>query len=188
MYNIYNKSNIYYLWNIKRQKTSLIGDERDLINFIARNFRRCWDCFFEPTNHYHNPILDSFACNANEIDKEYQIFDGYGRCINPKIYEKEALKLYFSKYKDKDKKFYWRKKYKNTVRFRYDPIPYSRKRRGGPRVKSRRIKHLKAMYANPEYKGFNRGSSKDCPLGWWDDWCRHTERNWKSQRQHQWKG
>ena len=43
------------------------------------------------------------------------------------------------------------------------------------------------MYANPEYKDFNRGSRKDYPIGWWDDWYRSRERNWKSQRRHQWK-
>lgn len=28
------------------------------------------------------------------------------------------------------------------------------------------------MYDNPEYKGFNRGSKKEIPSGWWDDWDR----------------
>lgn len=90
--------------------------------------------------------------------------------------------------KDTVGKFYFYKINMNTGVFRYDPVPYCRKHRGGPRVRPRRIKHLKAMYDNPEYKGYNRGSKKDLPLGWWDDWYRHNERNWKSQRKHQWKG
>lgn len=45
----------------------------------------------------------------------------------------------------------------------------------------------KRMYANPEYKEFNRGSHKDLPDGWWDDWYRHREKNWKKHRKYQWK-
>lgn len=86
--------------------------------------------------------------------------------------------------------FYFNKNeiYKDT--FRRTPIEGISKWRGGPSVRPRRIKHLKAMYANPEYKKFNRGSHKDIPDGWWDDWRRCKEKNWKSQskRRHQWKG
>ena len=62
-----------------------------------------------------------------------------------------------------------------------------RKWRGGPAVKPRKSKHIKMMYDNPEYKGFNRGSKKEIPGGWWDDLDRSVEKNWKSQRKHQWK-
>ena len=51
-----------------------------------------------------------------------------------------------------------------------------------------RIKHLKQMYANPDYKEFNRGSHKDVPDGWWDDFPpRCNQRSWKKHRKHQWK-
>lgn len=62
-----------------------------------------------------------------------------------------------------------------------------RKRRGGPHVHPRKIKHIAVMYSNPEFKEFNRGSRNDYPDGWWDNWYRVRERNWKSQRCHQWK-
>lgn len=192
MYNVYNKSNVYYVWIISKQKEYLIGDENDLIHYLAKNYRPAWDWwsfyFDEKPRKWRNPILDTFACNINEQGKEYQIFDGYGRCINPKIYEKEAFRLFLKQYKDKKEKYYWRKSNTNTGVFRYDPVPYTGKRKGGSYVRARKIKHLKEMYyAYPEYKEFNRGSHKDIPEGWWDDWYRCNQKSWKKHRKHQWK-
>ena len=191
MYNIYNKSNVYYVWIISKQKECLIGDENDLIHYLAKNYHPAWDWWYfdKKPKKWRNPILDTFACNINEQGKEYQIFDGYGRCINPKTYEKEAFRLFLEQYKDKKEKYYWQKNYKNMGIFRYDPVPYSGKRRGGPSVRPRKIKHLHAMYLNPEYKEYNRGSRSDIPEGWWDDWYRCRQKSWKSQskRRHRWK-
>ncbi len=191
MYNVYNKSEIYYFWNIDTQEKHLIGNEKELIHWIAKQFRPDVWCGSE----LHNESLEGFACCENDYlkyHKKFQILDGYDNCINPKRYEREARLLYFNYYKHKKVKsdyFYWRK---NNVKyaFRYDPVPRTHKRSGGPWVKPRRIKSLKKMYyAYPEYKEFNRGSHKDVPDGWWDDWYRCNQKNWKSQskRRHQWK-
>ena len=189
MYNVYNKSEIYYFWNIDTQTKSLIGNEKELVHWLAKQYRPDIWCGSE----LHNETLDSFACHENDLKygKHCQILDGFDRCINPKIYEREARLLYLNYYKHKKVKsdyFYWRK---NNVKyvFRYDPIRYTGKRKGGPGVRPRRIKSLKQMYTNPEYKGFNRGSHKDIPDGWWDDWYRCNQKSWKSQskRRHQWK-
>ena len=192
MYNIYNKSNVFYLWKASEQKEYLVGDERDLIHLIAKNYRPVfdwWDWLYDKpeVRKWRNPLLDSFACNVNEIGKEFQFFDGFGRCINPQLYEKEAFRVFTECYKDKKQYFYWRKNYKNKGVFRYDPVPYTSKYKGGPGHSHRRIKHLKQMYANPEYKEFNRGSHKEVPEGWWDDWSRCRQKNWKKHRKHQWK-
>ena len=189
MYNVYNKSEVYYFWNIDTQERYLIGNEKELIHFLAKQYRPDVWCGSE----LRNATLDFFACSENDLKygKDCQILDGFDRCINPKIYEREARLLYLNYYKHKKVKsnyFYWRK---NNVKyaFRYDPVPRTCKRKGGPGVKPRRIKPLKSMYANPEYKEFNRGSHKDIPLGYWDDWYRCKQKNWKSQskRRHQWK-
>jgi len=73
--------------------------------------------------------------------------------------------------------------------FRETSVPHTGRYRGGPSIRPRKIKHIVAMYGNPEYKEFNRGSHKELPDGWWDDWTRSVERNWKSQRKvrHQWQ-
>ena len=36
MYNVYNKSEIYYFWNIDTQEKHLIGNEKELIHWIAK--------------------------------------------------------------------------------------------------------------------------------------------------------
>jgi hypothetical protein len=189
MYNVYNKSEIYYFWNIDTQQKYLIGNEKELVHWLAKQYRPDVWCGSE----LHNDTLDSFACHENDLKygKHCQILDGFDRCINPKIYEREARLLYLNYYKHKMVRsdyFYWRKNNVNYV-FRYDPVPHTHKRKGGPCVRPRRIKSLKQMYANPEYKEFNRGSHKDVPDGWWDDWYRCNQKNWKKQskRRHQWK-
>lgn len=189
MYNVYNKSEIYYFWNIDTQQKYLIGNEKELVHWLAKQYRPDVWCGSE----LHNDTLDSFACHENDLKygKHCQILDGFDRCINPKIYEREARLLYLNYYKHKMVRsdyFYWRKNNVNYV-FRYDPVPRTYKRKGGPCVRPRRIKSLKQMYANPEYKEFNRGSHKDVPDGWWDDWYRCNQKSWKKQskRRHQWK-
>lgn len=188
MYNIYNPSEVFYLWDVKRQQLSLIGNEKDLIHLLAKGYQRSqhlWEW-----NELKNNILDSFGCNVNETDKEWQIFDGMDRCINPKIYEKEAYDLYLKYYKNKEKPLYrvWSvrdKTYKGE--FRREPVEGLIRRRGGPSCRNRKTARLKRMYSNPEYEEFNRGSHKDIPI-WWDDQkFRCCQRNWKSQRKHQWK-
>lgn len=184
MYNIYNASEVFYIWDIENQTMSLIGDENDLIHHLARCYRVSWWCGSELINS----IFESYACNINEEGKKYQIFDGMDRCINPRIYEREARKLYLEVYKKKQQK----QEYRRWIRkycgeFRREPVEGIHKWRGGPSCRGRKVTHLKKMYANPEYKEFNRGSRDEVP-DWWDD-CkfRCRQRSWKSHRKHQWK-
>lgn len=186
MYQIENKSDIFveHYTGWKRVYTiDRIGNEQDLIAYLAYGF--------------HPELL---ACNFNEecrfnerFHKHY--FDGYGRDIAATAFKDDAWAYYCKylrnkKFQGKSKQTYWRKKYNYHNVFRKTPIPYTGKIKGGPNIRPHRIKHIKAMYDNPEYKGFNRGSKKDYPDGWWDDWFRSRDRNWKKQskRRHQWKG
>ena len=192
MYNIYNYSNVYYLWDNFKQTEYLIGNKKDLINEMAKNFRikiwlmrECGDSKERP--HYSNNWLDEYYYIDYTPYKRYVIYDGYCRLIDIKEYDDVAFRLYLSNYKDRVKRFYFRKSKIKYGHFRYDPVPYTGSRGGGSSIRPRKIKHLKQMYANPEYKQFNRGSHKDVPDGWWDDWYRNVERSWKKHRKHQWK-
>lgn len=192
MYNVYNYSNVFYLKDNLKQKTFLIGDENDLINEIAKRFKPNWSYWYDDAKEirerYSNELITySTTSFQNEPYKRYLVYDGYFRLISLGYYDDIAFKLYLQKYKDRKRKIYWRKSYIKYGRFRYDPVPFNYSRRGGPSIKPRKIKHLKQIYANPEYKEFNRGSHKDVPDGWWDDWNRNVERSWKKHRKHQWK-
>lgn len=189
MYNVYNKSESIFLWDANLAKEIFIGNEEDLIIFLAKNYKKN---IYWLDRSITNSYLDNFYCNENEFytnypQKSYIFFDGNNRILNPKDYEKSAYDLYLKKYKKLGKKDYysWRNPYYKGT-FRRTPVEGIHRYKG-PRVKPRRIKPLKKMYANPEFKEFNRGSHKDVPDGWWDDWYRCVEKNWKSQRKTQWK-
>ena len=188
MYNIYNPSEVFYLWDVKRQQLSLIGNEKDLIRFLARHYRKKWYLW---DYELGNDILDNFGCNINEVNKDWQIFDGMNRCINPKIYDREAYDLYLKYYKKpKEREDYRTWSIKNKTykgEFRREPVERLIRRHGGPSCRNRKVSRLKRMYSNPEYKEFNRGSHKDIPM-WWDDQkFRCRQKSWKSHRKHQWK-
>ncbi len=193
MYQIENKSDIFVEHYVGRfrptYKIDRIGTEKNLIVYLANGFKS-----FSYYDDYDNWSDYGYMGYGNPRFAEH-FFDGYGRDINGYAYKKDAWTYYCQHIRGKEdvgKKdySYWRrnKVYKGT--FRRTPVEGISKWRGGPSVRPRRIKHLKAMYANPEYKEFNRGSHKDVPDGWWDDWYRCREKNWKSQskRRHQWKG
>ena len=180
MYNIEKNDKIYVgyydTWRPKYHIKKL-GNEKDLICVLAFGFENKID------------VWGNEAINHNSR-MSYDYWDGYNRIITPQSYKIDAWIYYnnFIKNKKVKKNYsYWRKNqiYKGT--FRRTPVEGISKWRGGPSTKPRRIKQIQAMYANPEYKKFNRGSHKNISDGWWDDWYRSVERNWKSQRKHQWK-
>lgn len=188
MHNVYNLGEIFYLWDIDKQEISLIGNEKDLIVFLAKNFRRNYWSNQSISNTYFNDIAfckkDSYEHNAR-----WQFFDGFDRIIDIRIYKDRAFALYEKELKIKGsrRKSYWIKNYKYKGFFRKDPVEGIHKRKGSC-VKPRRIKAAIATYFNPEHKDFNRGSKKNYP-DWYDDFFRHIERSWKrqSKRRHQWK-
>lgn len=186
MYKIENKSDIFvehYTGWKKVYTIERIGNEEDLIAYLANGFK---------PSVFGSDFDD--VCRFNSyFEKHY--FDGYGRDITATAYKTDAW-VYYCLYirnndnVDKNEYSYWWKKHNYHNVFRQDPVPHTGKRlRGGPPVRPRRIRHIKAMYGNPEYKEFNRGTKKEVPDGWWDDWYRHNEKNWKfqSKRRHQWK-
>lgn len=121
---------------------------------------------------------------------EYIYMDNYNRTICPFAYEYDAWQYYLKNLLDKKDKYLDNKNKVYHTPKRGEPIPYTGKMRGGPpSVRPRKLKHIALMYDNPEYKDFNRGSRSDYPVGWWDDFHRHVEKNWKrqSKRRHQWK-
>jgi len=176
MYEVVNRDSIYTegYWGRRREyQIRKIGDESALIRYLANAYK-----YWGGTD-YSNDAYNS------------HYFDGYGRDINARAYEADAWLYYLEHIKGKVKN---RKPYsvKNKVYygvFREIPVSHTGRYRGGPSIRPRKIKHIVAMYGNPEYKEFNRGSHKELPDGWWDDWTRSVERNWKSQRKvrHQWQ-
>lgn len=144
--------------------------------------------------------------------KQYILYDNYDRIINVKDFKDDAFKLFQERVKNNTASsyypdFWWRwrrahKTYKKhgrgrweymrrmreNYRYRIDPVPHTRKWRGGPSQSPPHTAKIMRMYANPDYKYFNRGSTKEIPQ-WWDDRNRRTQRSWKEQSKarHQWQ-
>lgn len=185
MYNIENKSFILtYEYNYWRHtyKVVTLKNEKELISYLANGYRP-YDFVWKDIS------LNPLWWKNNRLEQEY--ITGYGKIINPCAYKDDAW-IYFCEHlynqvKTRKKYSVKNKIYKGT--FRKDAIKYTGKRRGGPFVRPRKLKHIVSIYGNPEYKEFNRGSRSDYSDGWWDDWSRCREKNWKSQskRKHQWK-
>lgn len=166
------------------------------------------------TYHYlddYNPFLKQCVCSKNELFqlyKKYILYDNFNRIINIHDFEEKALSLY-QRWQEEEKtstsswsliKRKWRikqsvsrkyaflKKMSLNYRYRKDPVPHTRKWRGGSFISPPHTAKIIRMYKNPEYKGFNRGSIDEIPQ-WWDDRKRCVQRSWKEQSKarHQWQ-
>ena len=169
-----------YPWNSHRYFIDYIYSEKELIKYLANGYH--FNIFLDGGNP-----KDKYNYNNKRFKYSYK--DNYNRIINPFAYEYDAWKYYLNFLLDKEDKYSY---FKNKVYYTPQkgiPISNTGKKRGGPSVHPRKLKHIALMYSNPEYKKFNRGSRSDYPNGWWDDFYRHTEKNWKrqSKRRHQWK-
>lgn len=193
MYNVYNASEVFYLYDIQKKENFFIGNEKDFIDFLARGYKGGYYCYrWIPDEKYvFNTYFETFACSPNEIDEftKWQFFDGMNRCINPKLYEKEAYKLYLSKYKGKDKynPKKWRKNKVYKGIFRRTPVGGTGKGHGYYAYGKTRYRHKIADFLIPEYKEYKRG---DHMSGWdYVEDIKYPEKNWKSQgkRRHQWE-
>ena len=99
MHSVYNKSNIYYMYDHKDKINIFIGDKDDLLNFLSKGFVNT-----RSSNVYNwiNKYIDGLIFNTNEIPsnyetdyfelkdilsdyyafKRYTFYDGYNRIID----------------------------------------------------------------------------------------------------------
>lgn len=211
MYNIYNIESSFSVKNIITGEVRFIGDELDLIDFLAdgykeirlewEDFKYKWEDFkykykvddVEYVACLNNSYFTSFVCNETDIKPRSKwIFYQASRIFNPKGLEKQAQDRYIKKHGRKpphivyDRARYIKEKiYKGE--FRKDPVPYTGKKKGGPCKRNRRTHQKKLIASIPEYSMFNRQGDLRNVEDYYGD--RINERNWKSQskRRHQWK-
>lgn len=137
-----------------------------------------------PVEKYILRDTESFYCY-------YIVYlDGYGRIIDPRTYMKEALNcsnsralygchIYARYHKD------------NNYKYRNGPVPYTRKKKGGPSCskKCRGIKRIFKYYTDPEYGNYVR--NKAIPFrkeDWWDIYVPYKPHDsWKNHKKRkQW--
>ena len=212
MYKISNEY-FYKLYDAEYNEiTDYFYSDDEIINFIARWFH---DDFWGIT---YNSFLEQCTCDIKDLFKQgdcyyrrYMFYDNYNRIINARDFKEKAFDLY-KKWKvdgSSLKKCYWenihwkyrykfkihnKKKYeylskrKTMFEYRKDPVPFVHKWRGGSSQSGPGTARIIRMFANPDYKEFNRGSRHGIPQ-WWDDRSRCVQRSWKEQSKakHQWE-
>lgn len=172
--------------------------KEELVKFISK-----W--YYKIDNEIKNSFINKCTCIENELIsfpnyRRYMIFDNYDRIINIKDFEQDSWDFFqkngeqFIFYNE----FLWKrqikrrratkKKFFHTYEYRKDPVPHTRKIRGGSWWSPPHTAGIIRMYKNPEYKGFNRGSWHGIP-SWWDDRSRRVQKSWKDQtkNKHQWE-
>lgn len=185
--------------------TDYFYSEEELIKFIARWYHYTYEWVGDTSriSALCNDFINLFTCDEKELyqnNKRYILYDNYDRIININDFVSKAFNFYLMLEKNGKASsycfdFWWRwkrvhqkthyasSKYlqkANNYRFRKDPVPYTRKMRGGPRQSPPHTAKIMRMYANPEYKDFNRGSPHGIP-SWWDDRYREVQKSWKEQ-------
>lgn len=172
--------------------------KNELIKFIASwYYTEEWtDDFLKHHKSLSNSFIEQCTCDMNELFKSswdqhyrcYILYDNFDRIINVHDFESDALKLYQNWEAEGKTNTEVLRRIDSNYRYRKDPVPHIRKWRGGPRQSPPHTAKIMRMYANPDYKYFNRGSTKEI-LQWWDDRYRRTQRSWKEQSKarHQWQ-
>lgn len=196
MYPVDNKSNVFWKWN--GQKFTCMT-KQEFLNSIYNEFKKT------RVTVYYNDLKDfleksdlqtkNYDWNISGNDKlmpEYlkkiSYYDGFLRRINPSDYIFEAAKMHFS---DKTGQFKYVKRDYNAYRYRYDPVPHTRKIKGGPSG-SRRCRGIKRIFqaaTDTEYGKYVRKKAIPFNLApWYDcDEKSHDYKSWKSQKKEkQW--
>lgn len=207
MVNVYNLSEVIYIYSYSDGKSILVGNRDDMIRFLARNYKYINDWILpvaEPDrkhgrSHWKNCYMDQFTCNWSDLSsiKNYIFYDGYDRIINPLIFDSEAFRYFanvmnyreFYRYTwqgDFKKRYNSKKSHKEQFKFREGPVPYVHCAKGGPFCKGVRKHRSLKMYADPEYRKYIRNAAEDFPY-WTECRERRNEKNWKSQRKRQYK-
>ena len=184
-YIIYTEHHGENVWDSHKYVLDIIKSEKELISYLAHGYRYYNYFYGEEENLNKKKNRDNYS------NRRFYYFyiDSYGRIINPRIYADDAWEYFLDFVLDREKnRLYMRNKVYHTPK-RGEPIPYTGINKYSTTLRPRKLKHVVSMYKNPEFKDFNRGSCSDYPLGYWDDFDRHVEKNWKrqSKRRHQWK-
>ena len=207
MYNVYDKSNVYFLYRYSKNSHSLIGDRNALIKMLANAFRstfyfddvkdyndcsRWSNCFFDDVNmgsditcvtHFNyvrdeNEILHEVV-TKDVYNKEYLFYDGMNRIVDVREFKLEAFHYFVNHRNDKRPYRYYR--YNRYKQWKYGHCGTYYHHQAPKNRKC--VRKLDAMF-DSEYKEYHfkhlEDSNNPYP-DWWDDAARRVEGNWKSQ-------
>lgn len=204
MYNVYNKSDIYFKYNLSEDKITLIGNISDFLKEIYLMFNEV--CKYDKTEFPENiQITGNDVCNyytheirrtdntviekPNSVLRNILYLDGYFSTIDPRNYIEEAFNIYGQKEFHKGLK----QSRKQRLQFRSGAMPNISCRKGGSyhTKRCRGIRRIFALVSDVEYGKYIR--HKAIPFNgsiWCDDYDGGSIRrhdSWKNQKKRkQW--
>lgn len=103
MHNVTNRENEFYLYDYTNGHTYFIGTEEDLVKELVRCCRKSWvdgsysNYYYGQENVTGNDCFRSFNWRTRKYEyylRPYLFYDGYGRNIDIKKYEKEVYDIF----------------------------------------------------------------------------------------------
>ena len=215
---MYPVTNVQYYKLYDREANEIIDyfySDEELIKFLAKWYvsSSYMDDALDWYPKWSNRFIHLCTCDVNELDatncswnyRRYILFDNLDRIINVQNFAQAAFELFKSwdestRLHNQTDLMWWRhrrgrskyavwRKFRDNYIYRQTPVPHTAKRwRGGSYSRGPRTAHIIRMYANPDYKYFNRGEKNLVPI-YWDDKDRCVQRTWKEQSKarHQWQ-
>lgn len=185
MYDIYNRTEIFYVCDLPMAKNVFIGSEAKLIRHVHMTSLQ--------NSNLHDVIAfgDQYNLTGKDMDyagniKPILYYDGIGRIINPRDYVFYTSKI--DSFKSKSNDYGW--VCNLPYRYRRDPVPYTGKRKGGlsGSQKCRGVKRTYILATDTEYGRYIRKGALPYDknrINWYNDVYEETRRHesWKNQKQ-----
>lgn len=183
MYNVYNKSDVYFKYNLSDDKLTLIGNRNDFLKEI-----------YLMSKKYNNDEKSrvQHITEITSILRNILYFDGYYNTVDPKKYLEEAFTLF-----DKKVNHFNHCSYnnfgKNNYKFRSGPVSHTGSKRGVEyhTKRYRGIKRIHVMVSDVEYGKYIRNKAIPFNEHQWDDSydgsSLRKHKSWKNQKKRkQW--
>ena len=181
MYNVYNKSDVYFKYNLSDDKLTLIGNRNDFLKEIYLMSKN------EKMGPKDKPITERTSILRNVL-----YLDGYYNTVDPKNYLEEAFIL-FDKKVSRFNHCSYSNFGKDNYKFRSGPVSHTGSKRGvGHHTKKcRGMKRIHVMVSDVEYGKYIRNKAIPFNEHQWDDAydgvSSRKHKSWKSQKKRkQW--
>lgn len=194
MYNIYNKANVFYLYDFYDETMKLLGNENDVVEYLSRQISTNG---YRDSSRWELDFLSNQNLTGNDLTcilkgslsypektwilKRFAIVDGDYRILDARFFMEKAFGLY--SFDECGENAFWSSKRRNPKKKRRYSWQYpSHRPHCGNRFKHKMPRTHRTLVQNsiPECRDFVRRRDKEFPK-WCDDTSRRVSCCWKDQ-------